>query len=98
MISQRSRFVRNGGALSSENAGISNLKTGENPVGRKSKVSRATVIVPGLVGPKPRRISVGDGHQVNIPELVNVVYNSRRSSSSGFMVCIRPKLQGTEAE
>ena len=42
--------------VSSENAGISNLKTGENPVGRKSKVSRATVIVPGLVGPKPRRM------------------------------------------
>ena len=58
----------------------------------------ATVIVPGLVGPKPRRISVGDGYQVNIPEQVSVVYNSRRSSSSGFMVCIRPKLQGTEAE
>ena len=95
---QRSRFVKICGAVSSENAGISNLKTDENSVGRKSKVSRATVIVPGLVGPKPRRISVGDGHQVNIPELVVIVYNSRRSSSSGFMVCIRPKLQGTEAE
>ena len=66
LISRRSRFVRNGGALSSENAGISNLKTGENPVGRKSKVSWATVIAPGLVGPKPRRISVGDGQHVNI--------------------------------
>ena len=73
LISQRSRIVRYGGALSSENAGISNLKTGENPVGRKSKVSRATVIVPGLVGPKPRRISVGDGQQVNIPVQVVVV-------------------------
>ncbi len=30
-------------------------------------------MVPGLVGPKPRRISVGDGHQVNIPEQVKVV-------------------------
>ena len=77
---RRSRFVRNGGAVSSENAGISNLKTGENPVGRKSKVSRATVIVPGLVGPKPRRISVGDGQQVNIPALVVVVSSSRRTS------------------
>jgi hypothetical protein len=28
-----------GGALGSENAGMSNHKTGENPVGRKSKVS-----------------------------------------------------------
>ena len=74
---RRSRIVKYGGAVSSENAGISNLKTGENPVGRKSKVSRATVIVPGLVGPKPRRISVGDGQQVNIPVLVLVVKSSR---------------------
>ena len=33
----------------------------------------ATVIVPGLVGPKPRRISVGDGQQVNIPAQTVVV-------------------------
>ena len=77
MISRRSSIVKYCGALSSENAGISNLKTGENPVGRKSKVSRATVIVPGLVGPKPRRISVGDGQQVNIPALVVVVKSSQ---------------------
>ena len=37
----------------------------------------ATVIVPGLVGPKPRRISVGDGQQVNIPAQV-IVFNSSR--------------------
>ena len=86
LILRWSRIVKFCGAVSSENAGISNLKTGENPVGRKSKVSRATVIVPGLVGPKPRRISVGDGHQVNIPELVVVVSSSRRTSESGFMV------------
>lgn len=73
LILRRSQIGKSGGAVSSENAGISNHKTGENPVGRKSKVSRATVIVPGLVGPKPRRISVGDGHQVNIPEQVVVV-------------------------
>ena len=98
MISRRSQIVKSGGALSSENAGISNLKTGENPVGRKSKVSRATVIVPGLVGPKPRRISVGDGQQVDIPALVVVVSNSRRTSWSGFMVYIRPRLSGTRVE
>ena len=34
-------------------------------------------MVPGLVGPKPRRISVGDGQQVNIPAQVEVVENSR---------------------
>ena len=54
-LSQRSQIVKFGGALGSENAGTSNLKTGENPVGRKSKVSWAMVIIPGLVGPKPRR-------------------------------------------
>lgn len=84
--------------VSSENAGISNHKTGENPVGRKSKVSRATVIVPGLVGPKPRRISVGDGHQVNIPEQVVVVSSSRGTSRSGLLVYIRPTIWGTRAE
>ena len=77
LILRWSRIVKYGGAVSSENAGISNLKTGENPVGRKSKVSRATVIVPGLVGPKPRRICVGDGQQVNIPALVVVVKSSQ---------------------
>ena len=57
LIGQRSPVVRPGGALSSENAGMSNFKAGENPAHRKSKVSWATVIVPGLVGPKPRRIA-----------------------------------------
>ena len=33
-------------------------------------------MVPGLVGPKPRRISVGDGQQVNIPVQVKVVNSS----------------------
>ena len=77
LISQRSRIVKFCGALSSENAGISNLKRGENPLGRKSKVSRATVMVPGLVGPKPRRMCVGDGQQVNIPVQVKVVQISQ---------------------
>ena len=82
LILRWSQIVKSGGALSSENAGISNHKTGENPVGRKSKVSRATVIVPGLVGPKPRRISVGDGQQVNIPVQVVVVNSSRRMTGA----------------
>ena len=34
-------------------------------------------MVPGLVGPKPRRISVGDGQQVNIPVQVKVVQISQ---------------------
>jgi hypothetical protein len=67
LISHRSLTGRFGGALSSENAGMSNLKEGENPSHRKSKVSWAMIIIPGLVGPKPRRFSGGDGQRVNIP-------------------------------
>ena len=54
-LSRRSGSVRNRGALGSENAGMSNHKGGENPPGRKSEVSWAMIIIPGLVGPKPRR-------------------------------------------
>ena len=46
---------------------MSNYKVGENPTHRKTKVSWATFIVPGLVGPKPRTKVVGDGQQVDIP-------------------------------
>ena len=56
--------------MRSENVGISSKKTGENPVHRKPQVSRATRIVPGLVGPKVRPKGVVDGQQVNIPALV----------------------------
>ena len=34
-------------------------------------------MVPGLVGPKPRRMCVGDGQQVNIPVQVKVVQISQ---------------------
>ena len=44
--------VRAGGQHSSENVGISNIYRGENPLRRISKVSRATIVVPGLVDPK----------------------------------------------
>ena len=46
---------------------MSNHKAGENPAHRKSEVSWAMIIIPGLVGPKPRQCSVGDGQRVNIP-------------------------------
>ena len=61
--------MRHRGAFGRENVGISSKKTGENPVHRKLKVSRATRIVPGLVGPKARPKGVVDGQQVNIPAL-----------------------------
>ncbi len=40
------------GAFGSKNVGISNIYRGENPLRRISKVSRATIVVPGLVDPK----------------------------------------------
>ena len=45
-------FVRNAGQHTSKNVGISNIYRGENPLRRISKVSRATIVVPGLVDPK----------------------------------------------
>ena len=49
------------GAASSENAGMSSQKSGENPDRRKPKVSEATFVVFGLVGPKVRPNGVADG-------------------------------------
>ena len=44
--------VRNRGLYTSKNVGISNIYRGENPLRRISKVSWATIVVPGLVDPK----------------------------------------------
>ena len=52
----------------SENAGISSEKTGENPVHRKPKVSVVQFVCDGSVGPKARPQGVVDGCQVDIPE------------------------------
>ena len=38
------------GGIRSENAGMSSEKAGENPAGRKSKVSRGRLVRPGGVG------------------------------------------------
>jgi hypothetical protein len=46
--------VSHGGAFGSENVGMSNHNAGEIPARRKSKVSWAMIIIPGLVGPKAR--------------------------------------------
>ena len=46
----RSWKVTESGAFRSEDADISNDKTGEIPVRRKPKVSRAMTFIPGLVG------------------------------------------------
>ena len=55
------------GAYGSENVGISNRNVSEILTRRKSKVSWAMSIIPGLVGPKARPKGVVDGQQVNIP-------------------------------
>ena len=39
------------GARGKANVGMSNDKGGENPPRRKTKVSRAMPVIPGLVGP-----------------------------------------------
>jgi hypothetical protein len=61
--------VSRGGADGSENVGMSNYLADENSARRIPKVSHATVIGVGLVGPKARPNGVADGQQVNIPAL-----------------------------
>ena len=53
---------------------MSNEKISENLIRRKPKVSWGRFVLPGLVGPKLRLKGVGDGHQVNIPELFAIRY------------------------
>src|SRR5438094_4009164 len=67
------------GVCTSANAGTSSVKVGEKPARRKSKVSWATLIVPGSVGPKPRPQGVGDGQLVHIPVPPRVRYNDGRT-------------------
>ena len=57
------------GAQRSENVGMSNHNVSEILTHRKSKVSWATLIAPGLVGSKARPKGVVDVQQVNIPAL-----------------------------
>ena len=59
--------VSQAGVYGSENAGTSNRNWSENLQHRKSKVSWAMAIIPGLVGSKARPKGVVDGHTVNIP-------------------------------
>ncbi len=60
--------VRTRGQHTSENVGISNIYRGENPLRRISKVSWATIVVPGLVGPKSQPQEVGPmENRVDIP-------------------------------
>ena len=64
---RRSPSGSEGGAAGRENVGMSNDKPDEKSGHRKPKVSHATIIGVGLVGPKMRPKGVVDGQQVNIP-------------------------------
>ena len=68
-ICTEAKGVTHRGAYGSENVGMSNHNVREIRTHRKSKVSWAMLIIPGLVGPKARLKSVVDGQQVNIPAL-----------------------------
>ena len=59
--------MRASGASRSKNVGTSNHNEGEIPSRRKTKVSLATLISQGLVGPKEMTKVGSDGHRVNIP-------------------------------
>ena len=60
-----------GGVHRSENVGMSNRNVRESRTHRKSKVSWAMVIIPGLGDPKARPKGVVDGQLVNIPALLS---------------------------
>jgi hypothetical protein len=66
-IRTEAKGASHGGVYGSENVGMSNHNSDENSEHRKSKVSWAMTIIPGLVGPKARPKGVVDGHKVNIP-------------------------------
>ena len=55
------------GAFGSKNVGTSNHIAVENTAHPKTKVSLATTIGQGLVGPKGMARAEPDGHMVNIP-------------------------------
>ena len=59
--------MTDGGALRSENVGMSNHNPDEISGHRKPKVSLAMIVSQGLVGPKAMAKAAADGHTVNIP-------------------------------
>ncbi len=84
---QRSFVVRQGGAIRSENVGMSNRKGGESPPRRKSKVSLAMTINQGLGGPNPSTERwTRDGQTVNIPSLQFFFAKVTKSSNLGRLL------------
>jgi hypothetical protein len=72
----RSFGVSQGGAVTSENVGMSSVKACENHAHRKPKVSYATSIGVGLARPKPNPNGAGDGQWVNIPMLLSFCFKA----------------------
>ena len=105
---QRSQSVRTGGALGSENAGMSSVRNVSKRSHRMAEVSAARFILGGLVGPKPRPKGVGDGQTVDIPlpladdsvpGVCGVSYAERSvgvaaSNCAGCLALARPPRQG----
>ena len=67
--------MRFGGALGSENVGMSNHNPSEIGGDRKPKVSLTMTINQGLGDPKAKLKSVADGQPVNIPALTHQFLN-----------------------
>ena len=67
---------------------MSNHKAGENPAHRISKVSHATSIGVGSVGPKARPKGVVDGQQVNIPAPLGHRPGMQLESHMGHCLCL----------
>ncbi len=86
---QRIQIVRFGGALRSENVGMSNHKPGESPGHRKPEVSLAMTISQGLGGPKGKPKGVLDGQPVNIPALPRMSLKLTESSSPDALLDLR---------
>ncbi len=80
--------ARAGGRERSKNVGMSSKNGSENLPHRKPKVSWATKIDPGLVGPKARPKGVVDGQLVNIPALLYVFDGVTHISNPGGFLAI----------
>jgi hypothetical protein len=70
---------------------MSNVNTGEKPVHRNPKVSQATLIDLGLVGPKARLKSVVDGQLVNIP--VQLIFRSSKMDGKQKLILLKSSLR-----
>ena len=92
--------MRLGGALRSENVGMSNHNPCEIQGHRKSKVSLAMAISQGLGDPKGKPRGVPDGQPVNIPALGHFFKKATEVSNLGALLdlhsCFKEKSKKRE--